>query len=113
MIRSWISSVLSKIIDYKAQHRGLFNAAEASLVQLPLPDEVVRNNVLPFLELPSHTFDGEESTIKPKVIGKIDEGGDKDGWLLCCFLIPLAYCILIASLMHVTLKQSSSVISLL
>ena len=89
MIRSWISSVLSKIIDYKAQHRGILIEAEASLMQL-LPHEMVKGNVLPFIELPAHTFHGEDINVvikKPKVIGKIDKGGNKDGGALRRFLV--------------------------
>ena len=59
VIREWIRSVLSKIIYYKAQHRRLLKEAAATL-QLFLPNDTVVNNVLPFVELPAHTFDGEE-----------------------------------------------------
>ena len=98
-IREWISRILSKIIEYKARHRGLFNALEASLMHLELPDVIVRNNVLPFLELPSHTFDREDITvvINPKVIGKIDEGGNKDEWVRC-FFIPLVFTLIATAL---------------
>ena len=58
-IRECIELVLSKIIAYKAQHRRLLNEA-AAVHQQFLPDETVMNNVLPFVELPAHTFDGEE-----------------------------------------------------
>jgi len=58
-IRMWISSVLHKIIDYKAQHRSYLNEA-ATTLQLALPNDIVNKNVLPFLELPSYTFEGED-----------------------------------------------------
>ena len=58
-IREWIARVLRKIIDYKSQHRHLLREVTPTLMQL-LPNDVVMNNVLPFLELPSHTFDGED-----------------------------------------------------
>eukprot|EP00984_Skeletonema_dohrnii_P013646 scaffold5664_cov94-Skeletonema_dohrnii-CCMP3373.AAC.2 len=58
-VRMWISSVLHKIVDYKAQHRRLLNEA-ATILQHALPNDIVNENVLPFLELPSHTFEGEE-----------------------------------------------------
>ena len=58
-IRTWFSSVLRKIIHYKAEHRRCLNVAAAALQQA-LPNDIVLKNVLPFLELPSHTFDGED-----------------------------------------------------
>ena len=58
-IRRWISSVLGKIIHYKAQHRRLLNKA-ATTLQHALPNDIVLENVLPFLELPSCTFEGED-----------------------------------------------------
>eukprot|EP00984_Skeletonema_dohrnii_P011216 scaffold4460_cov64-Skeletonema_dohrnii-CCMP3373.AAC.1 len=51
-IRMWIRSVLGKIIHYKAQHQRYLNEA-ASTLQLALPQDIVMNNVLPFLELPN------------------------------------------------------------
>ena len=59
-ISGWITRVLRKIIDYKAQHRELVVEAAPTLM-VSLPSDVVVNNVLPFLELPPHTFDGETS----------------------------------------------------
>eukprot|EP00984_Skeletonema_dohrnii_P009054 scaffold3399_cov79-Skeletonema_dohrnii-CCMP3373.AAC.3 len=58
-IRRWIRSVLGKIVHYKAQHRSYLNEAAAAL-QLDLPNDIVNKNVLPFLELPSYTFEGED-----------------------------------------------------
>ena len=55
-IRTWIRSVLRKIIHYKAEHQRLLDEATTSL-QLALPHDIVKNNVLPFLELPSNTFE--------------------------------------------------------
>jgi hypothetical protein len=57
-IRRWISSVLRKIVHYKAEHFRIMDEAAATL-QFVLPQDIVRNNVLSFLELPSHMFDGE------------------------------------------------------
>eukprot|EP00984_Skeletonema_dohrnii_P024420 scaffold13533_cov90-Skeletonema_dohrnii-CCMP3373.AAC.5 len=54
-VRMWISSVLRKIIHYKAEHHLLLNEASTTL-QHALPQDIVMNNVLPFLELPSYTF---------------------------------------------------------
>ena len=59
-IRMWIRSVLYKIIDYKAEHRRILDEEVAPTLQLTLPREIVVNNVLPFLALPSHTFEGED-----------------------------------------------------
>ena len=58
MIRRWIRSVLRKIVDYKAEHRRHLNVA-ATALQAALPNDIVLKNVLPFLELPSYTFEGE------------------------------------------------------
>ena len=54
-IREWIESVLRKVTHYKAAHRELLDEA-ASALQLCLPNDTVMNNVLPFVELPAHTF---------------------------------------------------------
>ena len=58
-IREWIALVLRKIIHYKAQHRSVLNEV-AALLQLDLPNDIVHNNVLAFLELPLPAFDGED-----------------------------------------------------
>ena len=58
-VQLWISSVLSTIVRYKAQHRSLLNEA-ATALQLALPNDIVLENVLPFLKLPSYTFEGED-----------------------------------------------------
>ena len=54
-IRRWIRSVLHKIIHYQEEHQRLLNEA-ATVLQLVLPNDIVMDNVLPFLELPSYTF---------------------------------------------------------
>ena len=61
-IQTWIRSVLRKIVHYKAEHRRYLNEAAATLQStLPLPnDDIVFKNVIPFLELPSYTFEGED-----------------------------------------------------
>eukprot|EP00984_Skeletonema_dohrnii_P035521 scaffold35399_cov400-Skeletonema_dohrnii-CCMP3373.AAC.1 len=53
-IRTWIRSVLRKIIHYKAEHQRIVDEA-ATHLQLALPRDIVMKNVLPFLELPSYT----------------------------------------------------------
>eukprot|EP00984_Skeletonema_dohrnii_P025517 scaffold14691_cov152-Skeletonema_dohrnii-CCMP3373.AAC.9 len=55
-IQRWIRAVLRKIIQYKAQHQHVLEEAAATL-KLALPQDTVMNNVLPFLELPSYTFE--------------------------------------------------------
>ena len=57
-LRRWIRSVLRKIICYKAEHQRLLNEA-ASTLQLALPQDIMVNNVLPFLELPSQMSEVE------------------------------------------------------
>eukprot|EP00985_Skeletonema_marinoi_P031968 scaffold37949_cov205-Skeletonema_marinoi.AAC.1 len=57
-IRTWIRSVLLKIIHYKAEHQHIVGEA-ATYLQLALPNDIVMKNVLPFLELPSYTFEFE------------------------------------------------------
>eukprot|EP00984_Skeletonema_dohrnii_P014609 scaffold6153_cov71-Skeletonema_dohrnii-CCMP3373.AAC.1 len=58
-VRMWIRSVLDNIVRYKAQHHSLLNEA-ATALQLDLPNDIVNKNILPFLELPSYTFEGED-----------------------------------------------------
>ena len=60
-IRRWIRSVIVKIIGYKAEHQRVLNEA-ATTLQLVLPRDTVMNYVLSFLELPPHTFEGEDET---------------------------------------------------
>eukprot|EP00984_Skeletonema_dohrnii_P032694 scaffold27230_cov155-Skeletonema_dohrnii-CCMP3373.AAC.3 len=59
-IRTWIRSVLRKVIHYKAEHQRLLDEEIATALQLALPHDIVMNNVLPFLELPSYTFEVDE-----------------------------------------------------
>ena len=57
-IRRWIGSVLHKIILYQAEHQLLLNEA-ASTIHHVLPQDIVMNNVLSLLALPSHLFGGD------------------------------------------------------
>ena len=57
-IRRWIRSVLRKIIHYEAEHHQILNEAGPAL-NLVLHGDIVMNNILPFLELPSHMFEVE------------------------------------------------------
>eukprot|EP00984_Skeletonema_dohrnii_P026310 scaffold15644_cov95-Skeletonema_dohrnii-CCMP3373.AAC.4 len=59
-IRGWIRSVLHRIVHYKTQHRLFLTEAARTLELASLPSDIVMKSVLPFLELPSHTFDGED-----------------------------------------------------
>ena len=75
-IRRWIRSVLGRIIRLKAEHQLVLNEAAATL-QLALPQDLVMNNVLPFLQLPAHTFDGEDNySFEGEEDYSLDEGED-------------------------------------
>ena len=72
-IRMWIRSVLDKIHHYKAEHQRVLDVA-ATRLQLALPQDIVMNSVLSFLQtLPSYSFEevyvveGEDDSV---------EGGD-------------------------------------
>ena len=69
VIRGWIRSVLGKVIHYKAEHRRLLNKA---VINLPiiLPQDIVMNNVLSFLELPSYTFDLKQKWMMKRMTAK-------------------------------------------
>jgi len=58
-VQLWISSVLSTIVRYKAQHRSLLN--EVATLQQAFPQDIMLKNILPFLKLPSHSFEGENN----------------------------------------------------
>ena len=58
-IRVWIISVFREIMYYQEEHYNLLNEA-ATALQLALPSEIVMNNVLSFLKLPSHSFEVDE-----------------------------------------------------
>ena len=58
-IRWWIRRVLGKIIHYQAKHQHILDEA-ANTLQISLPHDIVFNNILSFLALPSHTFEVEE-----------------------------------------------------
>ena len=69
-IRRWIRSVLRKIIRYQEGHRRLLEEAATTLEPVLPNNDIVRNNVLPFLKLPSHTFEmggDDEATRRPNV----------------------------------------------
>ncbi len=57
VIRDWIESLLEKIIDYKEEHRRLLDEDVAPTLQRFLPQDILINSVLPFLNLPPNSFD--------------------------------------------------------
>ena len=65
VIRTWISSVLGKIIHYQAEHQRLLTEAAATL-QCALPHDILTNSVLPFVQLPSHTFEVEDQEMEDR-----------------------------------------------
>ena len=65
VIRRWIRSVLGKIIHYQAEHQRLLNEAAATL-QCALPHDILTNSVLPFVQLPSHTFEVEDQEMEER-----------------------------------------------
>ena len=74
-IQTWIRSVLRKIVHYIAEHRRLWNEEVETTLRFVLPQDIVMNNVIPFLELPSFTFevgDHEEEDSDD------EEGGDDE-----------------------------------
>ncbi len=54
VIQTWILVVLHQINHYKAEHQRVLDEA-ATTLQLALPRDIVMNNVLPFLDLPSYS----------------------------------------------------------
>eukprot|EP00984_Skeletonema_dohrnii_P007518 scaffold2735_cov75-Skeletonema_dohrnii-CCMP3373.AAC.3 len=77
-VRMWIRSVLRNIVRYKAQHHRYLNEA-ATTLQLHLPNDMVNENVLPFLELPSYTFEGEDTRFKGRKTKKKGRKTKKKG----------------------------------
>ena len=63
VIRWWITVVLNKINHYKSKHQRILNEAAATL-QFALPRDILTNSVLPFLELPSHTFEEQDQEME-------------------------------------------------
>ena len=77
VIRRWIKSVLHCIIYYQAKHQRILDGV-ASAIELALPRDTVMNNILPFLELPSYTFDLEYEVIHEEDYDDGDEDEDED-----------------------------------
>ena len=55
-IQDWIARILRKITHYTAEHQHTLTKVSAAL-QLTLPNDIVRDDVLSLLELPPHRFD--------------------------------------------------------
>jgi len=72
-IRTWIRSVLRKIIHYKTEHQRLLDEEAGTALQLVLPQDIVMNNVLPFLRLPAYTFEVGEHEEMEEEYEEIDE----------------------------------------
>ena len=85
-IRRWIKSVLDQIIYYQAEHHRILNREVASALELALPRDIATNNVLPFLELPSHTFEVEFEAINEDdlFIYDDDDQSDESRHRCCC-----------------------------
>ncbi len=71
-IRTWIRSLIHKITRYKAEHQSVLNDATNTL-QLALPQDIVMNNVLPFLDLPSYTFEEDNDSEEEEDVDSEDE----------------------------------------
>ena len=84
-IERWIKSLLGKLLHYKAEHQRLLGETETTL-QLALPQEIVRNNIIPFLELPPHELAVWRSRRETYL-------GNEDFWqfLPCGMLMPPVY----------------------
>jgi hypothetical protein len=85
VIRWWIKSVLGKIVHYKAKHQRILDGA-ATRLQLALPQDIVMNSALPFVQLPPHIFEGEEDHAVEGEEGedKDEEGGRVMSKCCCC-----------------------------
>ena len=59
VIQEWMTSVLRKVIYYKAEHNRSLKVAAAAF-QPFVPNDIVTKNIIPFLELPSHKFQEED-----------------------------------------------------
>ena len=58
-MRRWIRSILGKVGHYQEEHQRVLREA-ATTLQFALPRDIAINNVLPFLDLPPHTFELDE-----------------------------------------------------
>ena len=77
VVRRWIRSVLQKIRLYQGEHRNILDDV-ATTLQHALPHDIVMNSVLPFLELPSHTFDVEEDEEEEELDASYSEGEESE-----------------------------------
>ncbi len=63
-IRTWIRSLLGEIGQYTAAHRRLLDEDVAPRLQHFVPRDIVKNSILPFLELPSNSFESGGSCLE-------------------------------------------------
>ncbi len=56
-IRTWIRSVLRQLVRYKEEHRRLLDEDVAPILKRFVPQDIVMNNVIPFLNLPPQAFE--------------------------------------------------------
>ena len=66
VIDGWIKCTLKKLTSYRAEHHRILNES-ATLLKHSLPNDIVRNNVLPFLELPLQASEWEEVEVEEEV----------------------------------------------
>eukprot|EP00984_Skeletonema_dohrnii_P029707 scaffold20552_cov161-Skeletonema_dohrnii-CCMP3373.AAC.10 len=77
-IRTWVRSVLRRIVHYIAEHQRFLNEEVETTLQLVLPQDIVMNNVLPFLELPSFTFEVGDDEEEEEDSDDEEGGNDED-----------------------------------
>mmetsp|Transcript_26777 Transcript_26777/g.53538 ORF Transcript_26777/g.53538 Transcript_26777/m.53538 type:complete len:81 (+) Transcript_26777:410-652(+) len=76
-----ISSSQKYSLWYKAEHRRLLDEEAASTLQLALPRDIVMDNFLPFLELPSYTFEvGDHEDEEDDSEEEEEEGDDESSY---------------------------------
>ena len=58
-----LDHLFTKLIvnSYKEEHQNILNDA-ATTLQISLPQDTLMNNVLPFLDLPSYTFEDHDES---------------------------------------------------
>ena len=60
-MRSWIRSIILKIIHYQAEHQRILDEAGSNL-QLALPRDIVMYNVISFLIIPPISFEEDDES---------------------------------------------------
>ena len=63
VIKRWMRLIQRKIIHYQAEHRRILDNV-ATTLQFAFPNnDIVMNNIIPFLELPSYIFERDEEAV--------------------------------------------------